>query len=99
MSYGDGFHSGWVSTRRVNVDRVFDRYFSLRVPDNTLTGSELEELLEHAGDRSYLNAAFVDLKRRGLLDSLMSHLDEIRENLPTEHIEVLELVLPQYYRR
>lgn len=89
MSYSDGFFSKWARARRVAIDRNFDRYFSLRLPDNTISESELEDFLEHAGDRASIEAAFDDFKRRGLLDSLMSRLDEIREELPVDHIETL----------
>ena len=87
--YGDGSHTQWVKSRRVSIDRNFNRYFSLRLPDNTISATEFEELLERAGDRSYIDRAFADLRSRGLLDSLVSRLDEVGEELPVAHIEVL----------
>jgi hypothetical protein len=87
--YGDGSYAQWAKSRRVSIDRNFNRYFSLRLPDNTISATEFEELLEHAGDRSYVDKAFADLRNRGLLDSLVSRLDEVREDLPVAHIEVL----------
>jgi len=89
MIYGDTSFAQWAKTRRVPVERNFNRYFSLRLPDNTISATEFEELLEHAGERAYIDAAFADLKSRGLLDSLMSRLDEVREDLPVAHIETL----------
>ena len=87
LSYGESSYGEWAKTRRVAVERNFSRYFALRLPDNTISSSEFEELLENAGNRPYLDAAFADLKQRGLLDSLMSRLDEINTDLPTRHIE------------
>lgn len=86
---GGGSHAQSAKTRRVLVERNFNRYFSLRLPDNTISATEFEELLEHAGDRPYIDTAFVDLKARGLLASLVSRLDEVSEDLPVAHLETL----------
>ena len=89
LFFSDDSQGQLAKSRRVAIDRHFNRYFSLRAPDNTITGSEFEELLEHAGDRAYIDAAFADLRQRGLLGSLMSRLDEIHNDLPVAHIETL----------
>ncbi len=89
MFFRDNSSGNWAKSRRVAIDHIFNRYFCLRVPDNTITSAEVEALLEHAGDRDYIDMVFADLRQRGLLGSLMSRLDEIHDHLPSIHIETL----------
>lgn len=49
-----GFRESWESERRVCLAKHFDTYFKMSLSDDTLSGKEIRELLERAGDRKFM---------------------------------------------
>lgn len=49
-----GFRESWESERRVCLAKHFDTYFKMSLSDDTLSGKEIRELLERAGDKKFI---------------------------------------------
>jgi predicted KAP-like P-loop ATPase len=75
-SYAEGFDTEWTSEKRICTDRYFDRYFTLRIPMDQISDSELLEFIENSGDRARVDEAFADLRARGLLPEMLARLDD-----------------------
>ncbi|WP_162148410.1 P-loop NTPase fold protein [Asticcacaulis sp. YBE204] len=89
MHYDGEFAVEWSAQKRVCSRRMFDRYFTLRLPDDMISESEFAEVLAASHDRDRLDSLFASLKERGLLSALMNRFDEIRSSLPLANIGTL----------
>lgn len=87
--YGSDFIPGWSAERRVCAASHFDRYFHLRLEDDTISDSEIIEILDAAQGEETLRLAISGVRERGLLNALFRRFDDLRNKLPLEHIAVL----------
>ena len=90
--YGDGFHAQWDADRRVCVEAHFDTYFRMSLSDETLSMGTINDLINRAGDRDFIQTTFRsaagERRRSGtsmvpvLLDELNTHALRVeRENV------------------
>jgi hypothetical protein len=86
--HGPDWEEKWAKERRICAVRYFDRYFALRLPDGQISDSEFLDFVDHTGDRAYLDEAFADLEKRGLLTEMLDRLDEIKTKIPIENADV-----------
>lgn len=87
--YGSDFVSSWSAKRRVCSAAYFDRYFSLRLEDDSISDSEMVEILESANDEIKIRETFNDLRERELLATAFRRFDDMRNQLPLEKISIL----------
>ena len=87
--YGSDFISSWSAQRRVCSAAYFDRYFSLRLEDDSISDSEMVEILESAKNEDGIRETFDDLRARGLLATVFRRFDDMRNQLPLEKIDIL----------
>lgn len=83
MGYGYGFHTQWDAERRVCVEAHFDTYFRMSLSDETLPMDTINELINRANDRDFIQTTFRNAagerRRTGtsmvpvLLDELNTH--------------------------
>ncbi len=86
-SYGAGFSEIWDSERRVCLSKHFDTYFRLSLSEETISMTELNELVARADDRAFVRERLLrargQLRKSGksmvpvVLDELTSHGKEI----------------------
>jgi predicted KAP-like P-loop ATPase len=80
MGYGGEWVSEWSSERRVCVEARFDTYFRLSLSDEVLSARQIDELVENAGDRDFIQAAFREaskVERRTGQSMVPVYLDEL----------------------
>lgn len=82
---GDEMHRDWLVYKRVCSSRNFDRYFELKVPEGSLSESDMVDLLDSADNPASLKTAIDGVRERGLLGALAARLDESVDQLPIEH--------------
>jgi hypothetical protein len=87
-SYGSDWEERWAQERRICAARYFDRYFTLRLRDGQISDSEFLDFVDRTGDRAYLDAAFADIEKRGLLTELLERLDEFKTKIPLANADV-----------
>lgn len=58
IGYSHSFMESWEAQRRVCTDKHFDTYFRMGIGDETISISEVEEFVKHAGDGEYVKQAF-----------------------------------------
>lgn len=90
MGYSNGFRALWDADRRVCVEAHFDTYFRLSLSDETLSMDAINELINRANDRDFLQAAFRDAARERrrtgtsmvpvLLDELNTHATRVERH-------------------
>ena len=78
-----GFRESWESERRVCLAKHFDTYFKLSLSDDTLSGREIRELVERAGEKEFVQERLLraarQVRRDGksmvpvVLDEMTSH--------------------------
>ncbi|UMR29221.1 KAP family NTPase [Massilia sp. MB5] len=88
-SYADGFHSGWLTTKRVCTARYFPRYFELQTPAGEISEHRFATFINATATKEGLAAAIADLQADDLLPSLVARLDESVDQLPVENAAVL----------
>ncbi len=93
MGYGPEFIAGWAAEKRICARRMFDRYFSLRLPDATISESEYMRFIRQSASFEDTLANFESFKVRGLLPIILERLDEARSSLPVENISSLARAL------
>ena len=86
-SYGGEFHVDWDGERRVCVEEHFDTYFRLFLSDEKLPIERINELIEKADDRDFIQEALREAaashRRSGtskvpvILDELIAHAPKI----------------------
>jgi predicted KAP-like P-loop ATPase len=94
MGYGPDWENKWTEEHRICSSRYFDRYFALRLPDGQISESEFLDLLDRTSDRTRLDEAFSDYRRRGLLSEVIDRLDDVKTKLPLRDADI---ILPALY--
>lgn len=87
--YSGEFVAEWKETRRICTESYFDRYFSLRLADDSISDSEMIEILDQAGDATQLANAIADIRERKLLVAFFRCLDDMKKRLPLEKVATL----------
>lgn len=98
-----GFRESWESERRVCLAKHFDTYFKMSLSDDTLSGKEIRELLERAGERKFIQErllrAATQIRRDGksmvpvVLDEMTSQGRKVaKENVSAFFSAVFEIV-------
>jgi hypothetical protein len=80
MGYGSDSLAMWDSQRRVCVEAHFDTYFGLSLSDSTLPMRQINELIERADKKSFVQGAFrlaAQTARRGRGTMVTVFLDEL----------------------
>lgn len=88
MGYGSEFISRWDAERRVCVETHFDTYFRLALSDDALPSRKIDELVERADDRDFIQSTFrqaAATERKGNKSMVPVYLDEL-----TTHAERVE---------
>lgn len=95
MGYGGDWYSTWDAERRVCIAKHFDTYFQLSLSSETLSTSDLNEIIGRADDREFIQERFKEAaettRKTGqsmipvILDELTAHAEEV----PTEKVERL----------
>lgn len=73
-SYDQVFHDEWEIDKRICSLQMFDRYFLLRLTENDITQSELNNVLSRVDNRFELVPEFRVFIKRGLFPTLLSSL-------------------------
>ena len=92
MGYSDGIRARWDAERRVCIEAHFDTYFRMSLSDETLSMDAINELINRANDREFIQTTFRDAagerRRTGrsmvpvLLDELDTHAPRVeRDNV------------------
>ncbi|MEZ0191836.1 P-loop NTPase fold protein [Ralstonia solanacearum] len=88
-NYADGFHTNWLTSKRVCTRRYFPRYFELQTADGEMSERRFVAFLDATATVDGLAAAIADVEADGLLPSLAARLDESVDRLPVENAAVL----------
>ena len=83
MGYGGEWMAEWSSERRVCVETHFDTYFRLSLSDEALSSQQVNELIERADDREFIQTAFqqaATTERRAGKTMVPVYLDELTTN-------------------
>lgn len=86
---GESFFRGWLTDKRVCTSRHFGRYFTLQLPEGSISESDFADLVEAATDQHELDAIIDIFRKRGALGALAARFDESVEQLPIDDIERL----------
>lgn len=81
-NYSGSSMAGWLRELRVCTPEVFDRYFSLTIPEGDISQAVLERILALSADRDALRAEFESVSGQGLLGVLLERLDPYKETVP-----------------
>ncbi len=68
MGYGNEWTNEWSSQRRVCIENHFDTYFRFSLSDEALSSRQIDELIERADDRAFIQKALQQaavIERRG----------------------------------
>lgn len=86
-NYGEGFAEIWDRERRICLSKHFDTYFRMSLSDETISTTELNELIERADDQPFIRERLVrarqQLRKSGksmvpvVLDELTAHGTDI----------------------
>jgi hypothetical protein len=88
-NYTEGFHSKWLSAKRVCTQRYFPRYFELQTAIGEISEHRFIAFLEATTTEDELTAAIFNVEADGLLPSLVVRFDESVDRLPVENAGVL----------
>jgi predicted KAP-like P-loop ATPase len=81
---GDHF-DGWFREHRACHPDLFDKYFSLTVPEGDISLEQLEKLVSLASDRTALVTEFRSLAQRQLLDVVIDRLGSYKLTVSLDH--------------
>ncbi len=79
----------WLRDARVCHPDLFDQYFTLGVQEGELAQSELDRLIDSAGDSAEFVTQLRAFEKRGLLKSAFERLDAHKEDIPLEKMPEL----------
>ncbi len=82
-------HHEWFRESRVCHPDVFDKYFTLTIPEGELSQAELDNLLNLASDAKGFVAACEALKQRGLFKITFERLDAFNNKIPLKDMSSL----------
>lgn len=85
FNYGADHWESWSKELRVCDAHMFPRYFQLSIPKGDISESDIQELINLAGDRGALVERFQSLKEAGLLKAALSRLDTYKQEIPLQH--------------
>lgn len=86
--YSDGsFQDRWYQDRRICSCDVFERYFVLGIPHGDVSHSDLQRVLDNAGNRKELVAALQSFSEQGRLATLLDRLDSYKQKVDIIHAE------------
>ena len=80
------FHDEWLRELRICHPKLFDKYFTLAIPDDDLSQAEFDELLSCSADPVQFGSACQALQSRGLLVAAFGRLEAYRRHIPIEHM-------------
>jgi predicted KAP-like P-loop ATPase len=83
--YNCDFDEVWYRALRVCHPQVFYRYFHLAIPEGDVSQSDIQRVIDLAGDREALVAHFRDLEKRGLLPALLNRLEAYKQRIDIAH--------------
>lgn len=95
IGYGGEWGAEWSVERRVCIETHFDTYFRLSLSDETLSFQKIDDLIAHADNREFIQAAFrqaAKTERRCGSSMVPVYLDELTTNgkkVPKEKVEPL----------
>ncbi|MBN2310662.1 MAG: hypothetical protein JXR94_16945 [Candidatus Hydrogenedentes bacterium] len=84
-TYGSEFEDRWYRELRVCHPQIFDRYFYLAIPEGDVSQSDIQRIMDLAGDRERLASQFRSLKERGLLAAMLNRLEAYKEKIDIAH--------------
>lgn len=85
MHYGSDFSDDWYRELRVCSEDVFDRYFTLAIPEGDVSETELADLLSRTGDRARFRAKLEELAGRNLLPVALDRLEAYKQKIDPNH--------------
>ncbi|WP_224043894.1 KAP family P-loop NTPase fold protein [Paraburkholderia unamae] len=88
-NYADGFHSKWLSAKRVCTQRYFPRYFELQTAVGEISERRFVAFLDATATEDSLASEIAGIEADGLLQSLVARFDESVDRLPVENAAVL----------
>jgi predicted KAP-like P-loop ATPase len=81
--YGHDWQQGWRQQLRICSEDIFDKYFSLSIPSTAISEKSVKDLLGTiTNDRDFIENLITiqkDDKLRLILDRLLDHLDELKD--------------------
>ena len=87
---GTGVSSNdWLRDARVCHPDLFDRYLTLSIKEDELAQSELDRLVDSAGDAAQFAEHLRRLQKRGLLKAAFDHLEAHKDHIPIENLPSL----------
>lgn len=87
--YGDGFRQEWLAAKQVCTARFFPRYFELQTATGEISERRFIEFLEAASSAESLADSIAEIESDGLLQSLVTRLDESVGRIPVQNAAVL----------
>jgi predicted KAP-like P-loop ATPase len=81
----DAAEQRWFRQLRVCSYQAFDRYFQFETPEGDVSQADIDAVTDHMGDQVFLDAFFVELVRRDLLEVMLARLNSLKEKLSLEH--------------
>jgi predicted KAP-like P-loop ATPase len=78
--YGSEWISQWAAERRVCVEAHYDTYFRLTLSDEALSSTQIDELIQRAGDQGFIQKTFKNAaatKRKGGKSMVPVYLNEL----------------------
>jgi len=83
--YGSGFSDEWFRNLRVCHPDIFDRYFHYTIPVGDISQFELDQILDHAGDREKVVNQLRALNKSGLLSVALDRLETYKEKIDLQY--------------
>jgi predicted KAP-like P-loop ATPase len=83
------YQAEWLRGLRICHPDLFDKYFTLTIPDDDLSQAELERLLSLASNVAGFVATCDALRERGMLKVAFDRLDAYKEHIPIHQMPTL----------
>lgn len=87
MNYSSSFSDSWFKELRICHPDIFDRYFQFSIPQDKISQSDLDELLELTSKASELFNKLKELKDKGQLKAALSQLDTYKQDISLEYTD------------
>jgi len=86
-SHSEGMYEDWLRDLRVCHSTIFDRYFTLAVPEGDITQAELDAFLSVINDRDALLKQFRILHEKGLAGPLLDRLEVYKQKIELKYAD------------
>ena len=86
---GGRYAQDWLRDARVCHSDLFDKYFTLVLPENDLSQAELDHLVGLAKNRNEFVKQCEALQQRGLLKTAFDRMDAFKDEIPTDSLPSL----------